>query len=209
VNNFCPWHQQTWGYVQRILTQKATHKKPRPENFVTLNKIQRIQQIPYICTNCYLAKPASGFSEVSIPLHVPAERMSRCLQQLMSFHNFLVSNFRPAEINRSKKISCRPVGMAQNAHMVTNPAVESSSQLLIFFFLVQKSLSGQQTVSWREMQGTQCISLKLQRKLQKKQVFEGDCCVRSYCTKTSVSMVITLTFTKSDCQAYHEWNGSD
>lgn len=67
---------------------KRQHKKPRPENFATLNKIQRIQQILYVWTNCYLAKPASGFSEVSIPLHVPAEKMSRCLQQLISFHNY-------------------------------------------------------------------------------------------------------------------------
>jgi hypothetical protein len=76
-------------------------------------------------------------------------------------------NYRPAEINRNKKTSFRPVGITQNVDMVTNPAVESASQLLNFIFLLQKSPSGQHTVSWREMQGTQCISLRLQRKLQK------------------------------------------
>lgn len=136
-----------------ILRQKARHKKPRPENFPTLNKIQRIQQILYVSTNCYLAKPASGLSEVSIPLHVPAEKMSRCLQQLISFHSFWGSNSRPTEINRNKKTSFWPVGMAQNVNMFTNPAVESSSQLN-FFFLLQKSPSGQLAVSWREVQGT-------------------------------------------------------
>ncbi len=139
--------------MQRILRQKARHKKPRPGNFPTLNKIQRIQQILYVSTNCYLAKPASGFSEVSITLHVPAEKMSRCLQQLISFHNFWGSNSRPTEINRNKKTSFWPVGMAQNVNMFTNPAVESSSQLN-FFFLLQKSPSGQLAVSWREVQGT-------------------------------------------------------
>lgn len=99
--------------------------------------------------------------------------------------------------------------MGQNVDMVTNPAVESSSQLLNFIFSsAKKTIRATCSVLERVARDSMHFT-KVAEKTPKKQLFEGDCWVRSYCTKTNVSLVTTLTFTKSDCQAYHEWNGSD